>query len=338
MGRTFCRERFLAPLLLLIFTGAAAAPGADVLYRQAQDAFSSGKVSEAGLRAANALKQLGDSDDDLAWRLRILYGDTLISGGKSMDARNVLQRPLPAKLAGTDIEILRLRGLAVAAKRLRDDRAGDELIRQAYKLAEKQPRTLPSVLLVLATYDEKKRDQWVREALRLSRKYGDVRSEIAARGTMGFHLANDGRFDEAIGLWEPLLKKARTLGNESTIQKFEGNLGWAYLELGDYETANAFFTSAIAKAKQLGAGNDLVPWTYQLGNVLLHNGDLDGAQKQYRAAYELAEKTKHAQKGTTLVYLANASLLAGRLTDAHQYANAAFEERKKEQSPEPALR
>lgn len=335
MGRTSCRERTLVPLLFLIFTGAAAAPAPDVLYRRAQAAISRGNVAQAGALAANALQQLGESDSELAWRVRILYADAIM--GKATEARALLQRPLPPKLAGTDIEVLRVRGLAVAAKRLGDDANGDVLMRQAHKLAEKRPRTLPSVLLVFATFD-KNWEHWSRETLRLARKYGDVQNEIRARGTFGFRLARNGRFDEAIDIWEPVLKQAHALGDESLVQKIEGNLGWAYLELGDYETANVFFSRALAKAKQLGTIHELVPWNYQLGNVLLHNGDLEGAQKQYRAAYDLAVATKHQQKGTALVYLANAALLAGRIAEAHQYADAALEERKKEKDPEPALR
>ena len=336
MGRTSCRKRLLAPLLLLILTGAAAAPTADVLYRQAQAAFARGNYAQTRTLAANALKQLAAADSELGWRVRILYADALM--GTPAEARALLQRPLPVNLAGTDVEILRLRGLALAAKRLRDDAAFDVAIRQAHKLAEKRPHTLPSVLLVLANYDEKKGDRWAREALRLSKKYKDVQNETRVRGTIGLRLANAGRFDEAIDIWEPVLKQARSLGNESLVQKTEGNLGWAYLELGDYEMANAYFSKARATAQQIGASHEMVPWTYQLGNILLHDGDLEGAQKQYRAAYELAVKTKHAQLGTTLIYLANASLLAGRLAEAHQYADAALEERRKDEDPDALLR
>ncbi len=340
MGRTSCRERYIAffvvPQRRLIFIGAAAAPSAEVLYQQARAAFSRGNAAQTRDLAANALKQLGDGDSELAWRVRILYGDALM--GNPAEAKALLQRPLPPALAGTEIEVMRLRGLAVAAKRLRDHAAGDAWIRQAHKLAEKHPRTLPNVLLVLATYDDRKGDQWAREALRLAQKYKDVQSETRARGTIGYRLANDGRFDEAIDVWEPVLKQARALGDESLVQKIEGNLGWAHLELGDYETASAFFSRALAKAQQLGAIRELVPWNYQLGNVLLHKGDLEGAQKQYRAAYDIAVRTSHDQKGTTLVYMANAALLAGQLVDAHRYADAALEERKKEKNPEPALR
>ena len=70
MGRTSCRKRLLAPLLLLILTGAAAAPTADVLYRQAQAAFARGNYAQTRTLAANALKQLAAADSELGWRVR----------------------------------------------------------------------------------------------------------------------------------------------------------------------------------------------------------------------------------------------------------------------------
>lgn len=339
MGRISYRSRNLVPLLfLLLVGGTAAAPLAESLYRDAQAASARGDLRTAGTIASNALKQLGNSDDELAWRLRILYADVLFAQSGHEQGRVVLQRPLPPKLSGSDIEVLRLRGLAVAALRLSEDSTADVLIRKAHALAKKRPRTLPSVLLVLATLDRKNSDEWAREAVRLSQKYGDAQTEIRARGTIGRTLALQERFDEALAIWEPALKQARSLGNESLVQKFEGNLGWAYIELGDYETAGVLFRAALARATRVGARYELVPWNFQLGNIRLQEGDVEGAQKYYRVAYNLAVETKHWQKAIVLSYMANAALLSGRIKDAQRYADASLEERKKDKDPEPALR
>ena len=339
MGRTFCRSRTLVSLLFpLLIGGSAAAPTAEALYRDAKAASARGDLRSAATIAANALKQLGARDDDLTWRLRILYADVLFGQANHKEGRALLQRPLPPRLVGTDIEVLRLRGLAVAAKRLGESAAGDALIQQAYTLAKKRPQTLASVLLVLATYDTEHTEKWSREAVKLSQKYGDRETEMRARGTIGFGLAGKERFDEAIGMWEPALSQARALGNRSLVQKFEGNLGWAYLELGDYEAASDLLTRAFETATQIGADFEVVPWTYQLGNIRLQQGDLAAAGKQYRAALDLAEKKTHAHKPIVLAYLANYELMAGRIAEAQQYCDESLRARRASKDTEGELR
>ncbi len=340
MGRTSCRSRILVSLLFpLLIGGSAAAPSPESLYRDAKAASARGDLRMADKIASNALKQLGDRDDDLTWRLRILLADVLFGQANHKEGRALLERPLPRKLAGTDVEVLRLRGLAVAAKRLGEKAAGDALLKQAYALAKKRPQTLASVLLVLGTYDDSpKRETWLNEAVKLSQKYGDPETEMRARGTIGLRLAGNERFDEAIGMWEPALRRARTLGNRSLIQKFEGNLGWAYLELGDYETASDLFTRAFETATQIGADFDVVPWTYQLANIRLKQGDLVAAGKQYRAALDLAVKKTHAHKPIVLAYLANYELMAGRLAEAQQYCDESLRQRRASKDTEGELR
>jgi CHAT domain-containing protein/Flp pilus assembly protein TadD len=337
MGRTSCRRRIFVPLLFLLIGGTAAAPSAESLYRDAQAAFSRGDVGQARALSAHAQKRTGSSDSELAWRIRVLYADVLLSNAEYAQGREILQRALPSKLIGSEIEVLRLRGLSIAAHRLDDQAVGDALMWDAYTLAKKQPRTLANVLLVLATYDEPKSEQWAREAMRVARKNADPFIESRARGTLGLRLANQERFDEAVAILEPALKNARALGDESLEEKFEGNIGWCYIELGDYETANAFILSALSKATRLRARHDLVPWTFQKGNLLLQQGNLVEAQNQYRAAYDLAVETKHKQLGIVLSHLANAALLNGRIEDARRYADTLMERRNKERDPERAV-
>lgn len=331
MGRTSFRSRKLAPLLLLLIMcgRAAAPPSPELVYREAQAAWDRGETKEVASMTTNALQQFGDSDDAWVWRIRVLCADALISGASYEEARKILQRPLPAKLDGSEIEVLRLRGLALAAYRLAEYQKGEQLIQQAYALAKKYPRLLPSVLLVLAIYDKANSEVWAREGIAFAHKYGDVLNELNIRGTLANQLAEQERFDEAIAMWVSGLQGARRLGNARLIQKFEGNLGWGYMELGDYETAGDFFTRAAATATRIGARRDAVPWTYQLGNVRFQNGDFDGAGRLYLAALHLAVKTKHDQKPIVLALLANVALKTGRLADAQRYADASLAERKK---------
>lgn len=329
----------MVPLLFLLLVGAAAAPSTESLYRQAQAAFDRGDNATAGRIAADTLARAGAADDVWTWRLRLVHGNVLINKGEFPAARKLLGRVLPKALADSEIAVLRLQGLALAAKRQKDAATAESLIAQAYDLAKKkQQRTLPMLLVVRATIDTPNAIKWAREAVKYAQQFGDVGVELRARGTIGNALARTERFDEAIAVWEEDIPKARKAGNESLVQKLEGNLGWAYMELGDYETAGELFSRAHATATRLGVEVDVVPWTYQLGNVRLEQRDFAAAEKLYLAAYELAKRTNHWQKPIVLAYLANFELLRGHVAEAQKYADESLRERKTANDPEGELR
>jgi CHAT domain-containing protein/Tfp pilus assembly protein PilF len=340
MGRTSYPSRAIVPLLfLLLGSGTAVAPSAESLYRDADAAFKRGDVKKAGVIASGALQRFGDSDEPWVWRLRLVHGTVLTSQGNHEGARELLERSLPPRLAGTDIEVLRLQGLAMVARRRKEQVHAETLITQAYELAKKKhPRTLPMLLVYRATIDTKNSAKWAREALQLARQFNDVDAELRARGTIARDLANHERFDEAIAMWEAAIPQARKSGDVSLMQKFEGNLGWGYLELGNYENASEFFTRAHATATKVGANSDLVPWTYQLGNVRMKQGDLAGAETYYRAALDLATKIGHEQKPIALAYVANFELRQGRLSEAQRYNDQATRERRAAKDVEGELR
>lgn len=326
-------------LLLLLLGATAAPPSAEFFYRDARAAFRRGDIAGAGVIASAALQRFGNSDDAWVWKLRCVEGDVLLNKGRYDDARQLLQRPLPAALAGSDVEVLRLQGLALAAHRLKNSSAAMSLVARAYDIAKKrQPQTLPMLLVIRATIDSKNSPKWAREAVQAAQQSHDVGVEARARGTIAFDLANHERFDEAVTMWEAALPQARQSGNESLVQKYEGNLGWGYMELGDYEAAGDYFARAQAAATRLGVKVDAVPWTYQLGNVRLQMGDQDGAGKLYRQAYALATETTHAQKPIILAYLANYELQAGRLAAAQKYSDESLRERRAAKDVDGELR
>jgi tetratricopeptide (TPR) repeat protein len=315
------RNRYAVPLLFLLMVGGtAAAPTPETLYREARAASDRGETGKAGAIAQDALKRYGDSDDAWMWRLRAIGATSLINAGSSDKARNLLLRPFPKSLLGTEADLERLEGLAYAAQRLRKDAAGRAYIAQAYELAKKRyPQVVARVLVMRAIIEPVKTTRLIGEALQYLQKYPDKSVEYRARGTLGFFLANNDRFDEAIATWEPMLSRARQLGNQSTVQKLEGNLGWAYQELGDYENAAVYFSQAHATATRIGSKSDVVTWTYQLGDVRMRQGDFAGAGQQYRLAYNLATQTDHRQRANVLALLANYELRTGRLAEARHH-------------------
>jgi tetratricopeptide (TPR) repeat protein len=339
MGLISFRRTGLVPLLFLLLIGAtAAAPSAESLYRQAHATFRRGDMKAAGILASEALRRFAGSDDPWVWKLRFDYANVLMNQNNAAAARELLQRALPEQLAGTELEVLRLQGLAMANKRLRDPH-GEELIAQAYELAKKKhPRTLPMLLVYRATIDDRNKGKWAREALRLARQYGDADAELRARSTLATDLANHQRFDEAIAMWEPAVVQASKVGDLMTVQRLEGSLGWAYLELGDYENAADFLMRAHGAAEKLGGEYESLIWTYQLGNIRLQQGDLAAAGKHYRTALEIATRTGHSQLPIVLANMASYELKAGHLADAQRYCDESLRARKAAKDVEGELR
>lgn len=320
-------------LFLMLLDGTAAAPTPEALYRAA-------RASPANARAiaVEALERYGNSDDPWVWRMRTIRADSLTNEGKAEDARALLERSLPQSLNGTEVDVMRLQSLAYAGQRLNDPQAVPQIERAHVLAKEKHPRLMADVLVMRAIIDPENTPKWAGEAVRYALRYGNARTELSARGMIGRYYADHERFDEAIATWEPSLARARQLGNESLVQKFEGNLGWAYQELGDYEQASDLFTHAFSVAKRIDATYDSVPWTYQLGNVRLQQGDLAAAEKQYLAALKLATETKHPQKPIIQSLLANYDLRVGRIAGARRYVDESIREARAAKNLDDELR
>lgn len=334
------KNRYLAPLLsLLLVGGTAAVPTSEELYRKAHAVSMRGNSREAGAIVTEALKRYGDRDDVWLWRLRAIGANGLTNAGDYHGARKMLQRPFPKSLHGTEADLERLEASAFVAQRLKDPVA-ETYIAQAYELARtKYPRKLLRVLVLRAIVEPEKTVRWIGEGLRAAKKYPDAETaaaETRARGTLGFALANDDRFDEAIAIWEPALRQKIT--SQATVEKLQGNLGWAYLELGDYENAAVYFNDAHTLAAHIGQIANAVTWTYQLGNVRFRQGDLAGAEQQYRVALDLATKTDHRQRGVVLSLLANYELRIGRLGEAQRHIEEAIRALRIEKNDDDELR
>ena len=323
-------HRCVPLLFLLLVGGTAAAPTPESLYRQAYALALKGDTKTVLTITHGALKQFGDSDDPWVWRLRCMRSRALVNDGKTDEALALLQRPFPPPLRKTDIDVLRLESHAWAIYS-KDRKLAESLAAQGYALAkEKYPDKVAAMLVIRMIADPGSSLKWGTEAMRFLRKYPDRNTELRVRGQTALALARSGRYDEAIDLWEPALLQARQLGNEATLEKYEGNLGWAYSELGDYEAAEEFIRRAHATSIRIGQQIDNVPWTYQLGDLRLRAGDLAGAENFYRAAVDLARKLKHSQLTDALASLASYELRVGRLSEARGHAREALKEAKKD--------
>lgn len=326
MARSTGRSSLLTiigAVLIALFVSAAAPQTLEQSYRDARTAFDRGdNVATLALLDA-ALARAGDRNDEIVWRLRIFRALTLITFGDHSKVIAAAEPELPPALRRSDIAVERFRALAIASYQLSRNDDAARYIDQARRLAsEKHPDLLPRVLFTRASmkqiFDARTRERDAREALRGATRAGDIKVQTQSLGTLGLIAASQERFDEAIDFGEKTLRLAVAQGNESLVQRTEGNLGWYYKELGDRESAEEHLRNAVAIATKLRADDNRVVYLLQLGDSEMSRGDLENARAHFTAARDVALKLNSKQRGNALLNVAEVAFLSGDLTAARE--------------------
>jgi CHAT domain-containing protein/Tfp pilus assembly protein PilF len=305
MVRSIFHRVFLAVLLLSL--DSATAPDPQAAYRSAREAYDRGDWKTTLSRIDAALEQFGDRDDDSIWRLRILRASTLVPLGRPSDAVLEASRSLPLRLRNKDADAERLIALSTGLFRTARFKEALAAIDAARVIAKRAaPQRLPQVLQIRANFHsvlsdaECERD--AREAIRLARNIKDRIIESKALGTLAYVLAHEDRFDEAIDYAEQAIATSQST---DVIATTHGNLGWYYRELGDDEQAEEHLRAALAK----GSAASRVPFLLQVGEIESARGDLESAEREFKAALELAGDQKNVRgRGDALRDLAEIAM------------------------------
>lgn len=119
-----------------------------------------------------------------------------------------------------------------------------------------------------------------REALKLNPNFPD------AYNNLGVALAQDGKWEESVGVLEKVLTFPTYNSPEIAYQ----NLGWAYYNLGRYSQAEEVLRRALRMDPTLTIA------TYTLGLVLEKQGRPQDALATYREALKLAPEAETGRK------------------------------------------
>jgi len=298
------------PLLALLILGtpAAAQPSSyETVWRESRAAVDRGEFPAALKMVDDALTRAGNSDAEAVWALRIQRATVLILMNRSDEAKAILGRPFPAKLARTATAARR----HIARSRITwytDEAAprGGE-IAAATEIARRHvPAILPEILTITDPA----------EALRLARKAGDEFSAAKAEAALTYLHAAFGRYAEAVEIGEPLRPRLPELGLTALYAKHSGNLGWIYFELGNYDRAIELLTFAVAETGRMGIVGEQQIWYTTLSNVYIARGDWAGAIRLAQQTIAATETTKHRSRGHAFTNLARAYLETGRIAEA----------------------
>ncbi|HYR30065.1 MAG TPA: CHAT domain-containing tetratricopeptide repeat protein [Thermoanaerobaculia bacterium] len=294
-------------MLLILGAPAAAQPSYEAAWRNARAAVDRGEYAVALQMLDDALARAGNSDAEAVWALRIQRATILILMNRNDDAKAILGKPFPAKLART----------ATAARRhiarTRFDWYADQAtsrdaeIAAAVQIARKHvPAILPEIL---TSIDPK-------EALVLARKAGDKLMAAKAEAAVALHHAANERYAEALEIGEPLRPRLAQLGLTTLYAKHTGNLGWIYYELGDYDRATELLEFAVSETGRMGIVTEQWIWFTTLSNVYIARGDWAGALQLAQRIIAATESTQHRSRGHAFTNLARAYLETGRIAEA----------------------
>jgi CHAT domain-containing protein len=317
MERSTGRSLLIA--LLSLFLLPAAAPTPESAYRDVRALYDQSRLTDVVHAADQALVQFGNRDDDAIWRIRELRALALIGGGDWKAVRSAAEPELPQRLQRSDVAVDRLRALAIAEYNLSqfDDMKrhldAGERIASSRQLA--QLRMDRAQMRRYFPADERIRA--AHEAYRAANRTTDVKLQARAIGVLGFVLASENRYDEAIEYAEKASRVFAKLGDQARIEQTELNLGWLYNMLGDSESAAEHLQRALDLAVKLGANANRLVALQQLGDTEVARGNLDSARRDYTEAWQLAEKTESPYRGTALLLLAQLAFRRGDLDGAH---------------------
>jgi tetratricopeptide (TPR) repeat protein len=141
--------------------------------------------------------------------------------------------------------------------------------------------------------------------------------KAAALHHLGMIHQDQGRYEEAVKLYEESLKLAKELGNKSGIAITLHQLGMIHQDQGRYEEAVKLYEESLKLAKELGNKSGIAITLHQLGNVHYAQGRYEEAVKLYEESLKLAKELGNKSGiAITLHQLGNVPYAQGRYEEA----------------------
>jgi len=161
---------------------------------------------------------------------------------------------------------------------------------------------------------------------------GKVGVEQAARNLQHYCMAlvEQSQTQQAIGLMEELLEKAKKAESSYTMMRLTNTLGWAYLEIFSLDKAVEYNNFSLNSAVELqGPRHDLLHEIesfarLNLADIFLLQEDLPQAEEMLKAAYQNASSPAYALarprwKPKCLIALGELSLKQGNIEECERY-------------------
>jgi tetratricopeptide (TPR) repeat protein len=146
---------------------------------------------------------------------------------------------------------------------------------------------------------------------------------LAARASRAHFVGNPALYLELLGRAIERFEHAGDLRGACMVR---GSAGWACLEIGDYPRGEAMLREVLATAERMGLANVAATAKQNLGLALLHLGRLEEARQVAGDACRMfAESGNRRLESASRAYLAQILLRAGDARGAERNARAAIE-------------
>lgn len=128
------------------------------------------------------------------------------------------------------------------------------------------------------------------QSLKLAQELGDLSGEGETLGVMISILQPQGKFDEALLLFDRVLEISRQLNDHDKLAEALKNMGIAYSRKGDYSRALGLYDESLELARSSENMALQANCLSNIGNVYFFKGDWDAAQKHYTEALAIATR------------------------------------------------
>jgi CHAT domain-containing protein len=307
-------------------------PNAQKTFDHAQETFLHGDLPSARREAVDAYQRFSGRDQEWAWRFRLLEAEALIAQGNRKDALSLLNATLPPQLAQSDVAIKKEILQASAYIPLDRLEEAEQCLTAAEGLSSAMGSSLAGEIarvrgtLELRAGERANASRFFRRSLQLAREQHDPHLEMTDLLNLGAVAEQEERFDESIDWSSAANKQAQTLGDRRIGEATLGNLAWDYYKMGDFDRALALYREAETITKDLGVIHDQIIWLHNIGLVCYQLNQFPAAEDFFRQSLALAEETDNsAQIIDALTNLAFVSVQNGKLAEAQQYSEQAFQ-------------
>ncbi len=306
-------------------------PDPQKVFDHAQQTFRSGDLPSAQTEARQAYERFSPSDQQWAWRFRLLECDVLVIQGPPVDAFSLLNATLPPQLAHSELAIKQELLLASNYTVVRKTTDAELHLKAAEELSGALHSSLSGEIarargvLASAQNDLKAADRFYRQSLQIAQQQQDSYLETTDLMNLGQVAIGEERYDESIDWSNEAKNKAQLLGYRLVAEGALGNLGWAHYKMGDFDIALTMYQEAEKTARDLDTVYYRIVWLNAIGLVHYQLDQLPTAEEYYEQSLALAQKNNIPQLITdALTNLAFVAVQKGQLADAQQYSEQAF--------------
>ena len=318
--------------MALLCFGCRRLPDPQKSYEQAWQTFVRGDLSLAKTEADTGYRRFANRDAKWAWKFRLLKAEILLDRGSSQDVLALLNSSLPTQLASSDLAVKQMTLQGSAYAQLGRFQDSDQSLKNAETLSEALRSPLAGEIarargvVEVRRGDLEKAGRYLHQSLQLAREQQDDHLQMTDFLNLGIVAGREEHFDESIDWSNSAKQEAQSLGDQRLAETALGNLAWAYYKLGDFDRALALYQEAEKAATDLGAVYQRILWLNNTGIVYYQLNQFSVAEKYFRQALALAQESANSERITdALTSLAFVSVETGRLTEAQQYSDQAFQ-------------